>query len=133
MNQQKKGRLVGGIILAAIGVIGLGGMGTTDEGMIGAYIIVCLLFIAGGLVLILTYVKSRNVIMQRCRKRITVSRENRKFRTQGKSLKGKDSTLSFRRCVPARNRSGCARIVVDQQRVRSVSIAGVDCKERNRL
>ena len=59
MNQLKKGRLVGGIILAAIGVTGLGGMGTADEGMIGAYIIVCLLFIAGGLVLILTYVKSR--------------------------------------------------------------------------
>ena len=59
MNQPKNGRLVGGIILAAIGVTGLGGMGTADDGLSGAYIIVCLLFIAGGLVLILTYVKSR--------------------------------------------------------------------------
>ncbi len=58
METPKKGRLVGGIVLAAIGVIGFGGMNSTDSGTIGAYIIVCLLFIGGGLALILTYVKS---------------------------------------------------------------------------
>ena len=44
MDTPKKGRLIGGIILAAIGIIGLGGIGKNSMG--------------GGLALILTYVKS---------------------------------------------------------------------------
>ena len=59
MDYPKPGRLVGGIILAAIGVIGLGGMGTTDVNSVAAYIIVCLLFMGGGLALILAYVRAR--------------------------------------------------------------------------
>lgn len=55
----KPGRLVGGIILAAFGVTGLGGIGTTDGATTLAYIVVCLLFMGGGLALILTYVKAR--------------------------------------------------------------------------
>lgn len=61
MNNPKNGRLIGGIILAAIGVIGLGGLGSADRGTIGAYIIVCFLFMGGGLALILTYVKSKKL------------------------------------------------------------------------
>ena len=56
MDTPKKGRLIGGIILAAIGIIGLGGIGKNSSP--GMYFIVCLLFMGGGLALILTYVKS---------------------------------------------------------------------------
>lgn len=56
MEAPKKGKLIGGIVLAAIGVIGLGGIGGSDTP--GLYFIVCLLFMGGGLALILTHVKS---------------------------------------------------------------------------
>ena len=56
MEGPKKGRLIGGIVLAAIGVIGLGGISGSDHP--GMYFIVCLLFMGGGLALILTYVRS---------------------------------------------------------------------------
>ena len=56
MDAPQKGKLIAGIVLGAIGVIGLGGISGSDSP--GLYFIVCLLFMGGGLALILTYVKS---------------------------------------------------------------------------
>lgn len=56
MEAPKKGKLIGGIVLAAIGLSGLGGTGGSSSP--GMYFILCILFMGGGLALILTYVKS---------------------------------------------------------------------------
>lgn len=65
MEAPKKGKLIGGIVLAAFGVIGLGGISGSDHP--GWYFILCLIFMGGGLALILAYVKtvkSYNASMQ---------------------------------------------------------------------
>ena len=80
MEAPKKGKLIGGIVLAAIGVIGMGGIGNAERGMTGAYVIVCLLFIGAGLALIMTYVKSvkrYNASMQEQNARIQREQELR--------------------------------------------------------
>ena len=83
MEAPKKGKLIGGIVLAAIGVIGLGGISGSDTP--GLYLIVCLLFMGGGLALILTYVKSVkqfNASMQEENARIRREQELRDARQE---------------------------------------------------
>ena len=97
MKNPKNGRLIGGIVLAAIGVIGLGGISSADRGTIGGYIIVCFLFMGGGLALILTYVRAKKLYNAKVQEENNRIQREQELRDARKELERKKVEAELRK------------------------------------